>query len=53
LAPPPFTCFYLVMFLIRSGDMGPGDVKLAANIGLARGWAGWRALLAGFTLTAV
>ena len=48
---------YLVLFLIRPGDMGPGDVKLAASIGLVVGWAGWRALLvgalAGFTLAAV
>ena len=51
------TCFYLVLFLIRPGDMGPGDVKLAASIGLVLGWIGWRALLAGtlagFTLAAV
>lgn len=51
------TCFYLVLFLIRPGDMGPGDVKLAASIGLVLGWTGWRALLAGtlagFTLAAI
>jgi len=50
-------CFYLVLFLIRPGDMGPGDVKLAASIGLVLGWAGWRVLLAGtlagFVLAAV
>jgi leader peptidase (prepilin peptidase)/N-methyltransferase len=51
------TSFYLVLFLIRPGEMGPGDVKLAASIGLVLGWAGWRVLLAGtlagFTLAAI
>jgi leader peptidase (prepilin peptidase) / N-methyltransferase len=45
--------FYLVLALV---NMGMGDIKLAASIGTALAWAGWRALVfggaAGFFLAA-
>lgn len=31
-------CFYLALCLIRPGEMGLGDAKLAASIGLVLGW---------------
>jgi leader peptidase (prepilin peptidase) / N-methyltransferase len=38
----------LVLVLISPGGMGRGDVKFALVLGLALGWLGWDALLAGF-----
>ncbi|GAB2936838.1 prepilin peptidase [Streptomyces mayteni] len=38
---------YLVLFLINPNGMGFGDVKLALSVGVALGWYGWPAVLAG------
>ena len=38
---------YLVLALLRPGQLGGGDIKLAGLAGLALGWLGWPALLAG------
>jgi leader peptidase (prepilin peptidase) / N-methyltransferase len=50
-------CFYLALCLIRPGDMGLGDAKLAASIGLTLGWISWSALFTGtfmgFALAAI
>jgi leader peptidase (prepilin peptidase) / N-methyltransferase len=40
----------LVMALLAPAGLGMGDVKLAAVLGLALGWLGWRAVLVGFFL---
>ena len=50
-------CFYLALYLVRPGEMGLGDAKIAASIGLVLGWTSWQALLtgtfAGFALAAL
>ena len=40
-------CFYLALYLIRPGEMGLGDAKLAASLGLVLGWTSLQALLTG------
>lgn len=38
---------FLVLALLAPGQLGMGDVKLAALLGLALGWYGWPAVLLG------
>jgi leader peptidase (prepilin peptidase)/N-methyltransferase len=48
---------YLVLALLRPGQLGGGDIKLAGLAGLALGWLGWPTLITGaalgFVLSAV
>jgi leader peptidase (prepilin peptidase) / N-methyltransferase len=48
---------YLLLALVRPGQLGGGDIKLAGVAGLALGWLGWPTLIAGaalgFVLSAV
>lgn len=41
---------YLVLALVRPGQLGGGDIKLAGVAGLALGWLGWPILMAGVAL---
>lgn len=41
---------FLLLALLRPGQVGGGDIKLAALAGLALGWLGWPVLLAGAAL---
>ena len=41
---------YLLLALVRPGQMGGGDIKLAASAGLMMGWLGWPPLLLGTAL---
>lgn len=38
---------YLILALLRPGQLGGGDIKLAGLAGLALGWLGWPTLIAG------
>ena len=44
---------YLVLGLVRPGQLGGGDIKLAGIAGLALGWLGWPALIFGAALAFV
>jgi leader peptidase (prepilin peptidase)/N-methyltransferase len=39
--------FYLLLALLRPGELGFGDVKLSGFVGLSLGWLGWRVLMLG------
>nr|WP_281352478.1 A24 family peptidase [Phytoactinopolyspora alkaliphila] len=39
--------FYLFLAVLRPSDLGLGDVKLSAVIGLLLGWIGWPVLIFG------
>ncbi len=41
---------YLVLALVRPGQLGGGDIKLAGVAGLALGWLGWPILITGAAL---
>jgi leader peptidase (prepilin peptidase)/N-methyltransferase len=41
---------FLVLALVRPGQLGGGDIKLAGIAGLALGWLGWPVLIAGAAL---
>ena len=38
---------YLVLLMLRPGQLGAGDLKLSGLLGLALGWLGWPAVLRG------
>ena len=44
------TAVFLVMALLRPGQLGGGDIKLAGLAGLTLGWLGWHTLLLGAVL---
>ncbi|MFI1617094.1 prepilin peptidase [Streptomyces lydicus] len=39
--------FYFLLYVINRSGLGLGDVKLAAGLGVALGWYGWRTLVTG------
>lgn len=41
---------YLLLALIRPGQLGGGDIKLAGLLGMALGWLGWPVLVIGGVL---
>jgi leader peptidase (prepilin peptidase) / N-methyltransferase len=57
LASMALTVSYLLLALLRPGQLGGGDVKLAGLTGLGLGWLGWPTVISGaalgFVLTAI
>lgn len=39
--------FYGTLYFLRPGQMGGGDLRLGGLLGIALGWTGWTAVLAG------
>jgi leader peptidase (prepilin peptidase)/N-methyltransferase len=47
------TCAYFLLAVLRPGQLGAGDIKLAGLTGLALGWLGWPVLILGAALAFV
>jgi leader peptidase (prepilin peptidase) / N-methyltransferase len=50
LGSAALTICYLLLALLRPGQLGGGDIKLAGLAGLTLGWLGWPTLLTGAAL---
>lgn len=50
VAGPVLGIAFLLLALMRPGQLGGGDIKLAVLAGLALGWLGWPELIAGAAL---
>ena len=47
------TCVYFLLAVLRPGQLGVGDIKLAGLTGLVLGWLGWPVLILGAALAFV